>query len=368
MVLVSAFLGVAALQALHGLHAGNQPADVAADLRAVLGWGTALIALPILAEPAARTRLLRGLVVVGLLLGLWGIAQWTLNLPLASSGDTGVRAGVSLTTAGRGQLQGGMFGFPLVVLSALGALLCAPRMSPAVRWLLAAILALNAISLLLTFERTLWVATALGFGTLVARAPRARRARVLVAGAVTLAALIAAMAVVAPSELRTAGQRLAAIGQYRSDASVRYRLLESRHVVERVQAHPLAGSGLGAQILWGIPYAQVPPRFQTYSHDGYLWLAWKLGVPAAVLLMVILALAIASRAPPPERDPLRAVRAGAQAGLVTMLVVGIAFPTFGAAPVTPVLGVLIAVCASGRAPAFGARRPSAAHSGWALAR
>ena len=89
-----ALLGLAVLQAFHGVQAGYDTGTTGAELRVLLGFGAALIAVPLLREPAARARLSKGLIVVGLAVGLWGLVQWTVELPFTAAQDAGVRPGV----------------------------------------------------------------------------------------------------------------------------------------------------------------------------------------------------------------------------------------------------------------------------------
>jgi hypothetical protein len=166
---------------------------------------------------------------------------------------------------------------------------------------------------------------------------------------------VAALAIITPSTLTTAQQRLISISSYSSDTSVRYRVVESGFVYDRIRAHPLTGSGLGASIFWGQPWAQVPPKTRHYSHDGYFWLAWKVGVPAAALLIGLLVSALFTRSPATE-DPLsRAVRRGAQGAIAGLLVATITFPSFSQLSIAPVIGLLLALAL---APQLGRRRRS----------
>lgn len=65
-------LAAAALQFVHGVR-GGAPLNVAGDeLRTLLGFGVVLVALPILQDEELRPRLLKALLGIGLLLGLWG--------------------------------------------------------------------------------------------------------------------------------------------------------------------------------------------------------------------------------------------------------------------------------------------------------
>jgi O-antigen/teichoic acid export membrane protein len=340
---VAVILTVAGLQLVHGLTAGTDAGTSGAELRVLMGFGVAGIALPIVADPAQRAALFKGLIGVGLAIGAWGLVQWTIDIPFTASEDAGVREGVRLTSAGRGQIQGGLFAFPVAVVVGVAALLSEQVRSTSTRVLLAAVVCLNAVDLVLTYERTFWLATIAALGVLALRASSAQRLRVLAVGAGVIAVTIAGMAVLTPRDLTAAGERLASIGEYGSDLSVRYRLTESRHVIDEIRGQPLVGSGLGATILWGRPYEGVRPSSESFAHNGYLWLAWKLGLPAGGLLVILIATAIVWRRP---RGPTttEAVRGGAQASLLLLLLASMTFPAFEALGITAVMGVLVALC------------------------
>jgi O-antigen/teichoic acid export membrane protein len=342
LALVTGVLAAAVLQLLHGLNGGADAGTGGAELRVLLGFGALAIALPILADPAQRAALLKGLLGVGLAIGLWGLVQWTIDMPFLVSEDAGVREGVRFTSAGRGQIQGGLFAFPVAVVMGVAALLSAEVRSTRTRALLALVVALNTVDLVLTYERTFWVATLLALALLTVRAGRPQRARAVVVGGALIAIVIGGMAVAAPRDLTAARERLVSIGEYGSDLSVRYRLTESRHVMGEIRARPLVGSGLGATILWGRAYEGVRPTTESFAHNGYLWLAWKLGLPAAGLLVLLLVVAVLWRRP---RGPtvLEAIRGGAQAALVLLLLASLTFPAFEALGITAVMGVLAAL-------------------------
>jgi O-antigen ligase len=154
--------------------------------------------------------------------------------------------------------------------------------------------------------------------------------------------VIGCFAIVAPTNLTAARQRLVSVGQYGQDKSLRARTLEARHVTEQIRAHPILGSGLGAQILWGRPYEHVKPTYQSFSHNGYLWLAWKLGILGGALLVLLLAIAIAQRRGPPATSTPQAVRVGAQGALLASLLQAFVYPTF-VASVTVGMGLLLAL-------------------------
>jgi O-antigen ligase len=166
----------------------------------------------------------------------------------------------------------------------------------------------------------------------------------ILAGVATITVVV--LSLFAPSTLTTAEQRFGSLSGYGSDPSVRYRLVESGFVYERIRAHPLNGSGLGATIFWGQPWARTTPKTRNYSHNGYLWLAWKVGLPAAALLVCLLGLSLLSRAAPREEELSLAVRRGAQAAIVGLLLATTTFPSFSQLSITAVIGMLLALAIS----------------------
>ena len=347
--LVSVFVAVAALQFLRGLWLGRDPSTVGAEFRVLLGFSTFLIAVPVVSDEAERSRLLRILPLLGLTVGIWGLAQWGLQLSFSEAGDAGVREGVRLTSAGRGQIQGGLFAFPVAVVLALAGIISGQVQRLRSQLLLGGVIVVNALCVLLTYERTFWVATTLACGWVVIKARGTQRARAVFGGTAAVILLFIGLSTLAPSELSTARERLLSLSQYGNDNSVRYRLAESGHVWDQIVARPVLGSGLGASIFWGRPWELVAPSSFTFAHNGYLWLAWKVGVPAAALLWILLGCAITWRGPP-EGGPLYgSVRNGCQAALLGLVVTTVTFPSFNQLPITPTMGLLMAVCATRRA-------------------
>jgi hypothetical protein len=335
-------LAVTGLQTLRALQLGVPVSLAGFEFRALLGWSTLLIAMPILMDAAGRRRLLKGLLVVGLGLGLWGLAQYFVNIPVIGGGSAGVRENVAFT-AGARSIQGGLFGFPIAFVLGLAALSSAQRTSPLVRSALIAVVATNGASLLLTYQRTFWVATIVGFLFIVMKAGWSQKAKVVVLLVAALLSVLPLLAVLSPGSLVAAQQRFLSIGQYGSDNSVRTRIVETRAVARKIREAPIAGWGIGDEVSFGYPWLRVPPTSTPYTHNGYLWLAWKLGIPAALVLLALLAWALAAR-PPRGLDPMTSrVRHGAQAGLLIALTVSLTFPAFRALAITTTLGVLVAL-------------------------
>jgi O-antigen ligase len=348
VLITLAFLIIAGIQALHGFNLGRSTGQVGYELRVLLGFGAVIITLALNTDAERLRRLGWALLWVGLLLGTWGLAQWLLGLQEINESGVGVREGISFTTHGRGQLQGGLYGFPVMAVLAFAAMVSEERRSLGGRALVIAVLVTNLISILLTYERTFWVATVLGMVVVALRAGRIQRRRALFWGPTAVVIVLAALAAAGPSDLAAARERLLSLSQYSNDDSVRYRVVETRHVVNAIDLHPWTGSGLGAQIWWGRPWQQVPPSYNWYAHNGYLWLIWKIGLPAALLLFALIGWAVVSRAPPNEDPSLRWIRIGAQSALLVLLVSSITFPSFNALSITVAMGVLTAIALTPR--------------------
>ena len=346
MIALAGFLAIAALQVLHSFRLGRDLSTIGAEFRVLLGFATCFIALPIVSEARERERLIRALPLIGLALGLWGIAQWVLQLEFAGAGDAGVREGIRFTTAGVGQIQGGLFAFPVAVLLALAALMSGQIRSAAMRALLIGVVLLNGISMLLGYERTFWVATLIAFIFLIAKMGGTQRTRGVFWGLCMFALTLVALSTFASRELTAARERLLSLGEYGTDSSVQYRLTESRHALEEIQARPVSGSGYGATIFWGRPWVQVPPESFRYIHNGYLWLAWRIGLPGALLLCAPLAAVVVWRRRAEDGPLFGSVRCGCQAALLAILIASLTFPSFNSLHITSTMGLLLAICAS----------------------
>jgi hypothetical protein len=320
-------LAFTTFEAWQGFRAGESLANVGAEYRFLAGgFAAALIAMATLAGRGAYPRMLRGLLGLGAALGLWGIAQWFLGVGFNT--DFGVRPGVSLTTGGVGQLQGGLFAFPVAVTLAAAALISG-KLGGWQRSAMWAVLALNTISLLLTFERTFWVATAAAVLLVALRSEHSRRVRALLSITVCVVIGITVLAAVSPSTLRTAEQRLLSIGQYQTDNSVRYRDVESQFVLAKIRAKPLLGWGLGDNIYWNQPWLKSgPPTEESYTHVGYLWLLWREGALGAGVILALLLLSCLWPGRARGGDLVAAIKLGSQASLVALLIVNITFPVF----------------------------------------
>jgi hypothetical protein len=339
VALALAFLGVVAVQLVHATWLGRSIDGTGAEARTLLGFATLLVALAIVYDPAGRARLARGLVAVGIALGIWGVAQFALHIRFDMPTDLG-HGPIGYNTAGR---VVGMYAFPVAAIVAMAALAAGPPSARA-RLVLAAVLGLNVAAAVLTFERTFMVATVLGFAALVVFGTRPVRRRVLVGAPLGVVATLLALGLAAPAVLSAAGDRLASIAEYGADPSVYYREVEGRLVLDEIQQRPLAGSGLAASIRIGRPGTTQPIKARRYAENGYLWLFWKVGLAGGGVLLALLAACMLSGAARRHDPQLGALVAGAQASLAALALATYFFPSFNQLAITPSLGVLAAIC------------------------
>jgi O-antigen ligase len=360
--LMLAFMFGVLLQLVHGLRAGNEPSYAAAEARILLSFGTLLVAMPIVADPLGRRRLARGLVVVGLLLGLWGLAQWSLGIKGSDNINLGVRTTADFAVSGSGQLHGGLYGYPVAVVMSAAALLSGLCRSRAARLVLLAVVATNLACLLLTYERTFWLTTIITVGFVIVKLDRGRRFRAVIGSLAAVVLLLGVLATAAPRDFAAIRDRGLSLEQGSTDTSYRWRAVETNHVIAtKIDPRPLFGWGLGNFLYWGKPWLQVPPSSTWFAHNGYLWMIWKTGILVAGLLFALLAWAVVSRGPPEGGAFMRAFRTGGQAGLAVLLLSSLSFPSFNSLGITAVMGTLTAVCFAPLASRR--RRPQAVDAG-----
>jgi hypothetical protein len=336
-------LGVG-LQLIHGILNGAAAGDAGLEARnlanAIAGF---LLAIPVLQDPVRRARLPAVLLGVALCAGLWGLAQWVQDMPFNGS-DFGVRKGEFGTESGRGQLQGGLYFYPAAVVLAFAALVSDAIKPLWLRALTLVALAANGMCLLLTYERTFWLAAALGCAFVALRSPKAVRRRAMALAGVGFATLVAALGVASPTSLRTALERGSSVADVQADDSGAYRVAESEAALEPIRARPIDGSGFGTTITWEPPQFRGKEVTDDFIHNGYVWLVWKTGVLFAALWAGVIILSALHR-PPASEDPLLGIlRVGAQATLLGLLVINVTFPSFNALGIAAATGLLVALC------------------------
>lgn len=336
------FVATVLVQTALALQHGRSLTGTGGEARVLLGLGTLFVTLALVADADGRARLGRALAALALVLGAWGVLQALLGLVFDPPPSLGAPTTASYETAGR---TVGMYAFPVAALCALAGLAVGAARTSRGRLVLVAIAALNVAATLLAFERTFMAGLAFGIVVLGLRLRGGERVRLLATGLAVLAGLVLALWAVDPVRLAHTGERLASVTRSSADPSLRYRGEESRIVVDQIAARPWVGSGPGATMRIGRPGTDRPIVDRRYAENGYLWLAWKTGVPAAVVACLVLV--AAATAPGRGRlpdAPGRALALGGQASLAALALVTLTFGSFAIIAITAVAGVLAGCC------------------------
>ena len=234
-----------------GVLAGGDPAVIFNSAR-VLAY---LMVVPWLAATVlVRHRLVRPAVLFALgvvcIRAFAGLAAWFVHgrFQGTASGVRGVSASInaSASTFYEPTMN---FLMVLVVLGVVAALAMRHRVP---RWLLV-VAPVVAVTLILSYRRSFWIALALGL-VLVLVVATGQRTNPVVYRAQSLT----------PSKLL-------------SSSDDRYRLDEQRNVIAEIRAHPLTGLGLGVPWTARYPLFANPPGGRLYTHVTPLWYWLKLG-------------------------------------------------------------------------------------------
>lgn len=196
--------------------------------------------------------------------------------------------------------------------------------SLAIRALLAVIVALEAAGIVFTFSRSGFVTLAAIFLLYLVRF--VRRRELLRAGALVLAVLMAA-----PLVPGAYVERLVTIVDKDADptGSAQTRWSDMALALQAVSQHPVAGAGLGSNIL-----ALNKLRGETWTavHDVYLQYAVDLGLPGLLLFLMLLGTSIHSAAVARkeyerrEREELGAIADAIRISLIAFAVAALFYP------------------------------------------
>ena len=203
--------------------------------------------------------------------------------------------------------------------------------------------ALSGVGILLTFGRTTWGVALLGLVVVVYLLGLRKSGPMLVWSLVGSSLAFALLITFKPAMLDALVVRATSIEkeiEYGSSAAWRY--YEAGQVLPQIAANPILGLGLGAAYRAPARSDALPEQVR-YIHNGYLYMASKLGVPALALFVwcVGLILLWAWRGARTEQDPRsRAVHAAICASVLGVLLASITEPHLMRDSSVAFLGVL----------------------------
>ena len=154
--------------------------------------------------------------------------------------------------------------------------------------------ALMAAAVLLTLRRNLWVTTAATLG-LLALIVRRKVVGPLVSTVVVGAIIFFVTILIVPTDgvgsvfdaVAFKVQQVVDPNFTSETATVQVRMRETEAAIRKIREFPFLGIGLGATYYSTMLHPMLAPN-PGWVHNGYLWIAMKMGVPALVLLLMIL--------------------------------------------------------------------------------
>ncbi len=186
---------------------------------------------------------------------------------------------------GARQAANAHFLFPaLIALGALAVHLEGPkRFVAAFAWLSVG------AALVLTFARGFWIGAVVGTGVVYLLSPRTVRSRAaryaLIIALVSTAGVLLFGGDFSGRLLQSVGDRLVSSGKSLDDISLRARFVESQAILERSLWSPVVGNGVGARFTFYDVLSKVTVT-TPYSHDGYLFLLFKVGIIGTGMFIV----------------------------------------------------------------------------------
>lgn len=263
---------------------GNTVPFIYRDGRAFLYW----LWLPLLYGLAVReapggAKLARVMVFMAVAVSLIALVQYTFGIQIAREGRVGglETLGVIENDLTRVQMQG----YAFVMVGLAWALVTATRGGRRLFLALPLVL-LFAAALYVNFGRALWAWSLLAVlmcGVVLGL----RRAAVLGSALLVLGVLgLASLAMLRPAVIDAAVNRLASVadeGAIRTSGG--WRRLENEASATRIVQSPLVGIGLGGEYRPWLSEIRTFSEHTRYVHNGYVFIALKLGIPALAVLL-----------------------------------------------------------------------------------
>lgn len=143
--------------------------------------------------------------------------------------------------------------------------------------------------LLASFSRGPWLALLIGIGLVFIWV--SKRQKIAIMLYVTASSILIVVAIsllfgdLGPLIIRTLETRFASSTKATSDVSVGSRLAESEAALELISTYPLSGTGMGSRLTYPDPISRRTVHVY-FVHNGYLFLALKLGVPLTLLFFL----------------------------------------------------------------------------------
>lgn len=302
------------------------PAHVLGETRDLLYLALLPVAVVILRQRDRQRRFVVSFVVLGCLFAVGQVLQGVFNIPVF--GSQGISA---LETLGRqhdGTTRANTLGLNVIVFSLL-LTLGAHVLGLIRRGLFCLVGGLLFVGIVLTFGRTTYAAVLVCMGVVVWWLD-AKKLPTFLCSLLLVVVVGAGMGLMLrPESFEAVYFRMTTIGEeINRGYSAQWRFWEMEAMLPQLAKHPFVGVGLGADYKGGLGTA-LNPELNRYVHNGYLYMAGKMGLPALAcfLLMMGSIAAIGRRSAKRSDSPWsRVVGAASAAMMIRFLAASITEP------------------------------------------
>jgi O-antigen ligase len=153
-------------------------------------------------------------------------------------------------------------------------------------------MALCAAGLMFTYGRTLMAVSIVGLLVITFILGVRRIYKLAIISGITLAIVISGLVVYKPAILFAVQDRLLSVQtEIKSGDSLTYRLIENRTAIPQIIDNPILGLGLGhdyRQPMLSITPGNDADTQSRFIHNGYLYVALKLGIPALICYLLFI--------------------------------------------------------------------------------
>ncbi len=263
-----------------------KPAVVLGEARDLSFLALLPVAIVILRQPQRHKRFIVGFVVLGCLFSIGQILQGIFGLPVF--GTSGISALETLGYREYSTTRSNTHGLSVIIFSlfltigqyVLGSL------RPALFMPLSALLLMG---IFLTFGRTTFATVALCVIIVVAWLNLKKLPRLLGWLGAFLVVLSALAFFFKPVTFEAVLYRMTSIqAEIDYGYSAGWRFMEADAMLPHIQQYPFTGIGLGADYK-GVSGSSAQTELNRYVHNGYLYMAGKMGVPALALFLLMMA-------------------------------------------------------------------------------
>jgi O-antigen ligase len=262
------------------------PTFVLAEARHLIYLMVLPIAVVILRRRARQERFVVSFVVLGCLFSIGQILQGVFNIPVF--GDSGISQLETLGIQEHSTTRANTLGLNVIVFS-LFLTVGAYVLGDIGKLLFISVAGLLSVGIILTFGRTTF-AVVFVCVVMVVWWLNSRKLPELVALLLVLLAIGSATAIYwKPDSFAAVYYRMTSIGEEIDHGySAQGRIWEAEAMLPQIQQHPLTGMGLGASYIKRSTLGQNS-GLDRYVHNGYLYMAGKMGLPTLAIFMLSMA-------------------------------------------------------------------------------